>query len=55
MLQSRKKNGMGYKKRKEKLHLYVMGWVNYCHLANMKQLIERTDEWLRRRIRIRLQ
>jgi len=43
---------MGYKRRKEALRLYIVGWVNYYHLANMKQLVARTDEWLRRRIRM---
>ena len=45
-------NGMGYAKRKEKLRSYVMGWVNYYHLANMKRLAENTDQWLRRRLRM---
>ena len=49
---TKRSNGMGYKKRKEALRLYVVGWVNYYHLANMKRLAERTDEWLRRRIRM---
>ncbi len=37
--------------RKEKLGEYVRGWVNYYRLADMKQLMTQTDEWLRRRIR----
>ena len=37
--------------RKEKLKEYVRGWVNYFRLADMRQLMSRTDEWLRRRIR----
>ena len=37
--------------RKEKLGEYVRGWMNYYRLADMKQLMTRTDEWLRRRIR----
>ena len=37
--------------RKEKLKEYVRGWVNYFRLADMRQLMGRTDEWLRRRIR----
>lgn len=45
-------NGMGYAKRKEKLRSYVMGWVNYYHLADMKRLALETDEWLRRRLRM---
>ena len=45
-------SGWGYDKLKQKLRYYVMGWVNYYHLANMKQLAQRTDEWLRRRLRM---
>ena len=49
---TKRSNGMGYKRRKEALRLYIVGWVNCYHLANMKQLVARTDEWLRRRIRM---
>ena len=45
-------NGWGYAKLKQVLRYYVKGWVNYYHLANMKQLAQRTDEWLRRRLRM---
>ena len=31
---------------------YIRGWVGYYHLANMKRLGQKTDEWLRRRIRM---
>lgn len=44
-------NGWGTEKRKQKLTEYVRGWINYFSLADMKQLIKETDEWLRRRIR----
>ena len=37
--------------RKRKLGAYVRGWVNYFRLADMKQLMTQTDEWMRRRIR----
>ena len=37
--------------REKKLNDYVRGWINYYKYADMKSLIERTDEWLRRRIR----
>ena len=33
------------------LKRYVIGWVNYFKLANMKNLLMKMDEWLRRRIR----
>lgn len=29
-----------------------MGWVNYFKLADMANLLQRTDEWMRRRIRM---
>ena len=45
-------NGWGYAKRKQKLKEYIRGWVGYYHLANMKRLLQETDEWLRRRIRM---
>ena len=44
--------GWGYAKLKQVLRYYVKGWVNYYHLANMKQFVQRTDEWLRRRLRM---
>lgn len=31
---------------------FVRGWVNYFKLADMKKLLERIDEWMRRRIRM---
>ena len=31
---------------------FVMGWVNYFKLADMAALLQRTDEWMRRRIRM---
>ena len=45
-------NGWGYEKWKQKLEEYIRGWVGYYHLANMKRLLQETDEWLRRRIRM---
>lgn len=41
-------NGWGYAKRKQKLKEYIRGWVGYYHLADMKSLLRKTDEWLRR-------
>lgn len=37
--------------REEKLRKYTTGWINYFRLADMKNLMENTDEWLRHRIR----
>jgi len=44
-------NGWGNEYRAKKLAEYVRGWVNYFSLADMKGLLERTDEWIRHRIR----
>ncbi len=45
-------NGMGYEQRKLKLKQFITGWVNYFKLADMKTLLTRIDQWLRRRIRM---
>ena len=34
-----------------KMRQFIMGWVNYFKLADMKRLLRDTDEWLRHRIR----
>jgi group II intron reverse transcriptase/maturase len=44
-------NGWGNERRKESLRQYITGWVNYFRLADMKHLLVRIDEWLRRRLR----
>jgi RNA-directed DNA polymerase len=46
-----KSNGWGNKYRIQKLEEYIRGWINYFSKADMKGLMEETDEWLRRRIR----
>jgi group II intron reverse transcriptase/maturase len=45
-------NGWGNERRKEALKQYIVGWVNYFKLANMKGLLIKTDEWYRRRLRM---
>jgi len=45
-------NGWGYARRKEALRQYITGWVNYFKLADMKMLLEKVDEWYRRRLRM---
>lgn len=45
-------NGMSNKARIEKLKSYIMGWINYFKIADMKKLLAKGDEWLRRRIRM---
>ena len=37
---------------KRKLRYAVVGWVNYYKLADMWKFLAKTDEWLRRRIRM---
>lgn len=44
-------NGWGNEYRALKLTQFIRGWVNYFAMADMKQLLSRTDEWLRRKIR----
>ena len=44
-------NGWGYAKLKGKLNLYIIGWMNYFKLADMRNILQSTDEWLRRRVR----
>jgi len=45
-------NGWSNEKRKLKLRQYITGWVNYFKIADIKSLLVRLDEWLRRRIRM---
>ena len=45
-------NGMGNENRIKKLKSYIKGWVNYFKIADMKNLMSETDEWMRRRIRM---
>jgi len=44
-------NGWGNDRRKEAVRQYITGWLNYFSLADMKSLLERIDEWYRRRLR----
>lgn len=45
-------NGWGNERRKEALSQYIPGWVQYFKLADMDNLLVRTDEWYRRRLRM---
>jgi group II intron reverse transcriptase/maturase len=36
----------------EKIKQLTVGWINYFKLADMKSIISKIDEWLRRRIRM---
>ena len=49
-LTSRSK-GWGYSKLKDKLNRFINGWMNYFKLADMRNILQSTDEWLRHRIR----
>ena len=45
-------NGWGNEYRALKLTQYIRGWVNYFGMADMKKLLQTTDEWLRHKIRV---
>lgn len=45
-------NGWGNDRRKRELRQYIIGWVNYFKLADMKKLLLNIDAWYRRRIRM---
>ncbi|WP_168119855.1 group II intron reverse transcriptase/maturase [Paenibacillus sp. HB172176] len=45
-------NGLGYELLKLQLKQYITGWTNYFKLADRKKLLKRTDQWLRRRLRM---
>jgi len=45
-------NGWGNDRRRQELKSYVIGWVNYFKIADIKTLLKRTDEWFRRRLRM---
>ncbi len=45
-------NGQGNEQRAMELRRYIMGWVNYFKVADMRKLLAETDKWMRRRIRM---
>jgi group II intron reverse transcriptase/maturase len=45
-------NGWSNEIRIKKLRRYIIGWINYFKLADMKSLLKRVDQWMRRRIRM---
>lgn len=45
-------NGWGNDKRREELRWYIIGWVNYFKLADIKTLLKKVDKSLRRRLRM---
>ena len=44
-------NKWSNEEREKKLRDYAKVWINYFRYADMKSLMEQTDEWLRHRIR----
>lgn len=48
---TKRSNGHGYERMKRELKEFIIGWVNYFKIADMKSLLQRTDEWLRHKIR----
>ena len=48
---TQRSKGLSNDERKRQLSEFVRGWINYYAMADMKQLMINTDEWLRRRIR----
>ena len=44
-------NGWGDGRRKLELKQFIIGWMNYYKLADMKSLLQQIDEWYRRRLR----
>lgn len=45
-------NALGYRQRRIKINQIVRGWIQYFKLANMRNHLQKLDEWLRRRIRM---
>ena len=45
-------NAMSMEFRYRKLKQTIVGWVNYFKIANMKNIAQILDEWIRRRIRM---
>lgn len=44
--------GLSNEERPIKLRRYIMGWINYFKIADIKSLLKRVDEWMRRRLRM---
>jgi hypothetical protein len=45
-------NGWGDATRKARLKTFIMGWVNYFKLTDMKKVLSDIDDWYRRRLRM---
>jgi len=44
--------GLSNEERPIKLRRYIMGWINYFKIADIKSLLKTVDQWMRRRIRM---
>jgi RNA-directed DNA polymerase len=44
--------GISNEERPIKLRRFIMGWINYFKIADIKSLLKTVDEWMRRRIRM---
>jgi RNA-directed DNA polymerase len=44
--------GISNKDRPIQLRRFIMGWINYFKIADIKSLLKTIDEWMRRRIRM---
>lgn len=44
--------GISNEERPKKLRRYIIGWIHYFKIANMKILLKDVDSWMRRRIRM---
>ena len=44
--------GRNVRKAMENVKVYIRGWLGYFGIANMKAMMQRWDEWLRRRFRV---
>ncbi|MGH4117954.1 group II intron reverse transcriptase/maturase [Clostridium sp.] len=44
--------GLSNEERPTKLRRYIMGWINYFKIADIKSLLKTVDKWMRRRIRM---
>jgi len=44
--------GLSNEERPIKLRRFIMGWINYFKIADIKSLLKTVDQWMRRRIRM---
>ena len=45
-------NALSMETRYKKLKQTIVGWINYFKIANMQKIVQKLDEWIRRRIRM---